>query len=82
MVAPESLEVARRGQDFYERQLRARLEATHRGSFVSIEPDSGDFFLGRTLEEAITTARRSHPDRLSYTCRIGFPTAVEIGCSL
>jgi hypothetical protein len=82
MVGPESREVARRGQELYELRLRAGLEATHRGFFVSIEPESGDSFVGRTLQEAIAAARRAHPQRLSYTCRVGFPTVVEIGCGL
>ncbi len=79
MLSSESWGVARRGEGIFQQRLRGQLEKTHWGLFIAIEPDSGDYFLGRTLEEAIAAARRAHPGRLSYTCRIGFPTAVEIG---
>jgi hypothetical protein len=31
------------------------------------------------LDEAIGFARKAHPDRVTYTCRIGWPVAVQIG---
>ena len=40
-----------RAERLYQTRLRADLERTHRNSFVAIEPESGDFFLGRTLSE-------------------------------
>jgi hypothetical protein len=73
------MDVARRGEEFFQQRLREELEKTHWGLFVSIEPDSGDYFLGRTLEEAIGAARRAYPDRVSYTCRVSFSTAIEVG---
>jgi hypothetical protein len=79
MVSAKSLEIARRGEEIYSQRLRDQLEKTHWGFFVSIEPDSGDYYLGRRLEEAIGAARRAHPDKVTYTNRVGFPTAVEIG---
>ncbi len=78
MTAQESAMV-RRAKELYELRLRADLEASHQDHFVSIEPDSGDYYLGRTLEEAIDRARRAYPERLTYTCRMGHPVAVEIG---
>jgi hypothetical protein len=82
VIAPELLDVAQRSEQLYEQRLRAQLEPTHRGTFVTIEPTSEDYFLGRTLSEAVQAARRAHPDRLTYTLRIGFPTAVDFGnCS-
>jgi hypothetical protein len=80
MASRESLEIARKSRELFERSLRALLEQSHWGSFVSIEPESGDYFVGRTLDEAIAAARKAHPKRVSYTLRVGHPTAVEIGC--
>jgi hypothetical protein len=80
MVSTETRVLAQRGEEIYRSRLRTQLESTHRGQFVSIEPESGDYFLGRTLDEAIAAARRIYPERLTYTCRIGFSSAVEIGC--
>jgi hypothetical protein len=79
MVSAEVQENVRRAELIYAQRLRAELEPTYRGSFVAIDPDSADFFLGRTIEEAAAAARLAHPDQLSHVIRIGFPTAVEIG---
>jgi hypothetical protein len=81
MTSPETQELARQGEDLYERRLRQQLEATHWGQFVAIEPISGDFFVTRKLGEAFEAARAAHPDRLVYVRRVGYPVAVEIGNS-
>ncbi len=47
--------------------------------FVAIEPESGDYFLGKTLSEAIGAARRSYPDRLAHVMRVGHKTALHFG---
>ena len=47
--------------------------------FVAIEPDSGDYFFGKTLSEAIQAPRAAHPDRLAFAMRVGHITAVNLG---
>jgi hypothetical protein len=79
MVSENSQNLARRAELLYEEKLRGELEANHRNSFVAIEPDSGEYFLGQTLSTAIQAARTAHPDRLSFALRIGHPTAVNLG---
>ena len=79
MASERSLDVARRADSLYEEKLRQDLEANHRNSFVAIEPDSGDFFLGQTLSDAISSARAAYPDRISFALRVGHPTAVNLG---
>ena len=48
---------------------------------VVIEPDSGDYFLGRTMIQAAEAAYKVYPDRQTYLLRIGYPVAVEFGTS-
>jgi len=79
MASERSIEVARKGQEVYDRRLRSELEATHADEFVAIEPESGDFFLGQTLSEAIQAARAAHPQRLPFALRVGHGTTVEMG---
>lgn len=79
MPTPESIEVARKAQEIYERDLRHKLEATHLNAFVAIEPESGEYFLGQTLREAIQAARAAYPDRITFTLRIGHRAAIQIG---
>jgi hypothetical protein len=74
-----SIEVARKAQAIYERDLRSRLEKTDLNAFVAIEPESGDYFLGQTLSEAIQKTRAVHPERLPFTLRVGHRSTVNIG---
>ncbi len=79
MVSEKTADVANRAKQLYEVHLRNHLEQTHRNDFVAIEPDSGDYFLGKTLSEAIQSSRAVHPDRLAFALRIGHNTAITIG---
>jgi len=74
-------ELAQRAEAVYEQRLKAKLEAEHRDEFVVIEPDSGDYFLGRTLSDAAWAASKVYQDRPMYGMRIGWPVAVECGNS-
>ncbi|MBL8854999.1 MAG: hypothetical protein JNK57_13620 [Planctomycetaceae bacterium] len=47
--------------------------------FVSIEPESGEHFLGDTFDEAVRLARQKFPTRLSHTIRVGHGPAFHIG---
>ena len=69
----------RKAEEIYATRLRAVLEPGHLGEFVAIEPESGDYFLGTTLSEAMGAARRSHPDRLAHAMRVGHKAALHFG---
>jgi hypothetical protein len=79
MVSEKTADVARRAKLLYDAKLRTPLEATHWNAFVAIEPDSGDYFLGQTLSEAIQASRATHPERLAFAIRVGHAAAVSIG---
>jgi hypothetical protein len=79
VVSQRSIDVARRAQVVYEEQLRTKLESTNLDDFVAIEPESGDYFLGKTLSEAIQAARAAYPDRLPFALRVGHRSTVEMG---
>ena len=79
MASEQSLDVARRATEIYDARLRVKLEAQHRNAFVAVEPDSGDYFLGVTLSEAILAAREAYPNRISFALRVGHPSAVHLG---
>jgi hypothetical protein len=75
-------DLARRATAVYNQQLRSRLETEAKGQFVAIEPDSGDFFLGATLSEAIGASRKAYPNKLAYGMRVGQSAAVKIGVKM
>jgi hypothetical protein len=79
MVSADTKAVIDRAKQIYADQLRALLEPQHRDRFVAIEPESGEYFLGDTFDEAVKSARAKHPSRLSHTIRIGHRAAFQIG---
>ncbi len=79
MVSDETRAVIDRAKRLYTDRLRGDLESQHMGRFVAIEPESGDYFLGDTFDEAVRSARTKYPSRLSYTLRIGQRAAFSMG---
>ncbi len=79
MFSEKTADVAHRAKRLYEQTLRVKLEATNMNDFIAIEPDSGDFFFGNTLSEAIQASRAAHPDRLAFAMRVGHDAAIHIG---
>jgi hypothetical protein len=75
-------EFVQRAEGIYTARLRDILEPAHLNEFVAIEPDSGEYFLGQTLSEAMVAARRAHPERLAHAMRIGHKAALHFGLHL
>ncbi len=48
-----------------------------KGMIAVIEPDTGEYFLGKTLLEALKKARKQYSDKIFYSIRIGSPFAHE-----
>jgi hypothetical protein len=79
MVLAETKSVIESAKRIYADHLQTVLEPQHKNRFVAIEPESGDYFLGDTFDEAVKSARAKHPSRLSHTIRIGHRAAFHIG---
>ena len=43
-----------------------------KGAIAVIEPETGEYFLGRTLTEAIKKAKEKYPGKVFYSIRIGY----------
>jgi hypothetical protein len=72
-------EFVRRAEAIYATRLRSILEPEHIDEFVVIEPESGDYFLGKTLNEASRAARLTYPGRLTHAMCIGRRAALHLG---
>lgn len=79
LVSPDTKSVIQRAKQIYAERLQAVLESQHLNRFVAIEPESGEYFLGDTFDEAVKSARAKHPSRLSHTVRIGHRAAFHMG---
>jgi len=66
-------ELIQKREKFYEEKLKDKLEKRHFGKFVAIEVDSGEFFIGETLEEALEKAKKKFPDKIFHSIKIGSP---------
>lgn len=79
MLSQESQRVVVKAKMLYQQKHRENLEKASHGEFVCIEPESGEFFLGRTLDDAVNKATDVFPDRLTYTLRVGHVAALHLG---
>lgn len=71
--------IAELGQKFYDEHLKKVLEPEHNGEFVSIEPESGQYFLGKTDVEAMRKSKEAIPDKIKCLIRIGSPSTYKFG---
>jgi hypothetical protein len=78
MVSADTKVVIERAKRIYAEQLKTVLESQHLNRFVAIEPDSGEYFLADTFDEAVKSARAKYPSRLSHTIRIGHRAALRV----
>lgn len=79
MVSDDTKSVIERAKRIYTDRLQTILEPQHKNRFVAIEPESGEYFLGDTFDEAVKAAWAKHPSRLSHTLRIGHHAAFHLG---
>jgi hypothetical protein len=79
MVSAETKSVIDRARQIYTERLQSELESKHMDRFVAIEPESGEYFLGDSFDEAVKSARTKYPSRLSHTIRVGHRAAFHIG---
>lgn len=56
--------IGKKGREIFKR-ISGELERDHRGKFVAIEVDSGDYFIGDTSVEASRKVGRNTPVRCS-----------------
>jgi hypothetical protein len=71
---PDIRKISKKGQQIFE-ALDPELSKTHRGQFVVIEVDSGDYFIGKTPMEADQQARAKYPGKVFFMGRLGYRTA-------
>ena len=53
-------------------EIQGELEALHHGNYVMIEVESGDYFVGKTPQDALCQADATHPDKVFCLIRIGY----------
>lgn len=81
MTGPQSIsdDIVRRGRAIYDRDLRARLEAEHRGRFAAVDPDTGDYTVADDELSAVHALRERRPGVRPFIIRIGARVTYRIG---
>lgn len=76
-VTPE--EVESRGEAIYGQQIRDKVEPKHKGKFLVIDIETGEYEFN--ADDLVATKRllAKHPNAVVYGLRIGFPAAYRIG---
>lgn len=64
-------ELSKKGEQYYEKHLKAKLEKDHFGEIIAIEPISGEYFFGERDIDAVMEGRKKFSKRLFYIKRIG-----------
>ena len=72
-------EVARRGDDIYEREIRARVEATNRGKVVAIDVDSGAYVIAENALVASERLLAERPNAEIWCVRVGHRALYRLG---
>ncbi len=62
--------IVQRGFQIYNK-LKRTLEIEHFGEYVAIEGKSGEYFLGRTMDEVLDKAEQKYPDAKFFVVRVG-----------
>ena len=68
-LVPE--EIAKTGEEFYQKELKNKLEPKENGKYVAIEVESKQYFIGGTKEEALDSAQKVFPNKVFFVRRIG-----------
>ena len=74
-----SEEIVQRGQALYEQQICSHVESTHRGEFLVLNIETGEYEMDVNELAALKRAKAKHPDAALYMLRVGYPTAYRIG---
>ena len=69
----QGLAFDRKAEAIYRKKLKPKLEDKYKGRIVAIDVESGDYFVGKTVLEAIDKGRKKYPGKIFYAVRIGYP---------
>ena len=72
-------EFVRRGKDYYDRFLRDKLEPEHKGEFLMLNIDTGEYEMDRNERLAFERARTRWPAGVLCILRVGYRAAHHVG---
>ncbi len=74
----EQQRFAKAARKVYEERLKDRLEEQHPGEVIALDPESGEYVLGKTLAEVDRACHERFGSRPVHVFRIGGGGAVQV----
>ena len=71
--------VAQRGQELYDREIRAKVEPQNTGKFLVLDVETGDYEIDENDMSAVRRFKDKRPGALFYIIRIGHSAAYRLG---
>ncbi len=71
--------VAVRGKEVYQQQIQAKVESEHKGKFLSVDIETGDYEIDTDDLSPTMRLLAKRPDAVIFSLRIGFQSAHRIG---
>jgi hypothetical protein len=75
-------EIARIGEAIYRREIRDKVMPQHKGQFLTLDIESGDFEIDDDDLSAEKKLRARRPNGVFFGLRIGYTTAYALGGTL
>ena len=72
-------EIVQRGQALYDQQIRTQVEAHHKGKFLVLNIETGEYEIDVNELAALKRAKAKNPDAALYILRVGSSTAYRLG---
>jgi len=80
MISQETGEdIVRRGKALYDSKIRPLVEEKHRGKFLVLDIDTGDYEIDADEVAAFDRMIAKKPDAMRYLLQIGYQTAHSMG---
>ncbi|MCY3551045.1 MAG: hypothetical protein OYL97_00985 [Candidatus Poribacteria bacterium] len=71
--------IAARGKEIYQQQIREKVEPQHKGKFLSVDIETGDYEIDTDDLSPSLRLLAKRPEAVIYSLRIGFRAAHRIG---
>ncbi len=71
--------LARKGQAYYDRVLRSKLEPKHKGKYLILDVETGEYEMDADELAALDRYEAKHSGHLCYVIRVGYPVSGSIG---
>jgi hypothetical protein len=79
MMTKAEVRSAERGQALYDTQIRAQVEGEHRGKFLILDVNTGDYEIDAEDLTACHRLLERRPDAVLFGVRVGHRAAYRLG---